>query len=363
MEIAREIGDRCGEGGAYGNLGIRYCSLGDCRKAIEYHEKHLKIAVEIGDRNGEGSSYHNIGYAYFSLEQFENAVGNFVSALNVFNSLRSLLKSKDCWKIKYREQLETTYTGLWRSFLIIGKVEKALFAAEQGRAQTLSDSLLIQFKLPTSLSPTIFDTEGPMSRLFAKLITPTVFLEIEGLTISIWFLSRGNKVVFRKGRLEGDRTEKDPIHALLQSSLEKIGAEDTVRCEDDTFDELDNEQPLSIEVQGEGVGKPPLPPLDNPVKPFNDAVIDPIVDMLGSQDNDLVIVPDGALCLTPWAAVIESIRIRTIPSLTCYQLILSVPEGHHKRKGALLVGNPCLNQLKKPEPALPCAQEEVEMIA
>ena len=85
--------------------------------------------------------------------------------------------------------------------------------------------------------------------------------------------------------------------------------------------------------------------------------------MLGPQDEELVIVPDGALCFTPWTAVIELIRIRIVPSLTSYQLILSVSKGHHKKRGALLVGNPCLNQLKKPEPDLPCAQEEVEMIA
>ena len=85
--------------------------------------------------------------------------------------------------------------------------------------------------------------------------------------------------------------------------------------------------------------------------------------MLESQDDELVIVPDGALCLTPWSAVIESIRIRIVPSLTSYQLILSVPEGHHRKKGTLLVGNPCLKELEKPFHDLPCAQEEVEMIA
>ena len=67
--------------------------------------------------------------------------------------------------------------------------------------------------------------------------------------------------------------------------------------------------------------------------------------------------------LLPWYAVFESIRIRIVPSLTSYQLILSAPEGHHKKKGALLVGNPCLKELKKPLDDLPCAQEEVEMIA
>ena len=71
---------------------------------------------------------------------------------------------------------------------------------------------------------------------------------------------------------------------------------------------------------------------------------------------------DGALCFTPWADVIESIRIRTVPSLTSYQLMSSVSEGHHKKTGALLVGNPCLNQLEKPLPDLPCTQEKVEII-
>ena len=103
--------------------------------------------------------------------------------------------------------------------------------------------------------------------------------------------------------------------------------------------------------------------LDNPFKPFYDAVIGPIVDLLGSQFDELVIVSDGALCFTPWAAIVESIRIRTVPSLTSYQLISSVPEGYHKKTGALLVGNPCLKDLEKPLPDLPCAQEEVEMIA
>ena len=363
LKLAIEIGDRDGEGRTYGNLGNAYQSLGDYQRAIEYLEKCLKIAKEIGNRREEAAFSHCVGNAYFFLEQYESAVDNFVSAVNVLDSLRSLLKTEDNWKIKYHEQHETTYTALWRSLLKIGKVDEALFAAEQGRAQTLSDNLLIQFKLPESLSAATFDTEGTISRFFTELITPTVFLGIEGLTINIWFLSRGNKVVFRKGRLPGDRREKDPIHALLLSSLQKIGTDRTVRCEDRTFNELDNEYLLSIEGQGEGVGKPPLLSLDTAFKPFYDAVIDPIVDILGPQDDDLVIVPDGALCFTPWAAVIESIRIRTVPSLTSYRLILSVPEGHHKKTGALLVGNPCLNQLKKPKPDLPCAQEEVEMIA
>ena len=363
LKIAIEIGDRRGEGTAYGNLGSTYRSLGVYRKAIEYREKHLKIAMEIGDQGGVGKTYQNIGSLYISHEEFENAVDNFVYAVNIFNSLRSLLKSKDNWKIRFRELHETAYTGLWMSLLAIGKVDEALSAAEQGRAQTLSDNLLIQYNLSASLSAATIKSKETIPCLFIELITPTIFLAIQGLTIYIWFLSRGNKVVFREGRVEGDRTEKDPLHTLLQSSLEKVGTKDTVRCEDRTFDERDDECPFSIGMRGDGVGKSQLPPSDNPFKPFYDAVIGPIVDMLGPQDDELLIVSDGVLSLIPWATVIESIRIRTVPSLTSYQLILSVSEGHHRKTGALLVGNPCLNQLKKPPPDLPCAQEEVETIA
>ncbi|XP_044171785.1 tetratricopeptide repeat protein 28-like, partial [Acropora millepora] len=362
LKIAIEIGDRGGEGGAYGNIGNTYQSLGDYRKAIEYHEKHLKIATEIGDRGGEGVAYGSLGNAYWSLET-ENAVDNFVSAVDVFNSLRCQLKSQDNWKINFREVHEKAYIALWVSLLRIKKIDEALFAVEQGRAQTLSDNLLIQYKLDASLSRATIDTKETISRLLTKISSPTLFLATTDFTTNIWFLRKGKKVRFRNSSLEGDKTEKDPLLALLKSSLEKIGAEDTKRCEDRTFDEIDNESSFSIKVRGEWVRKPPSPPLDNPFKPFYEAVIDPILDMLEPQDDELVIVPDGALCLTPWGAVFESIRIRIVPSLTSYQLILSVPEGHHKKKEALLVGNPCLKKLKKPLDDLPCAQEEVEMIA
>ena len=111
LKIAIEIGDRGGEGGAYGNLGRAYHSLGDYRKAIEYDETHLKIAVEIGNQLGEGIAYYSIGIDLSCLEEIENAVDNFLSAVDVFNSLRSLLYSQDNWKINFRQLHEEAYTA------------------------------------------------------------------------------------------------------------------------------------------------------------------------------------------------------------------------------------------------------------
>ena len=47
--IAREIGDRRGEGNALGSLGNAYGDLGQVEKAIEYFEDALAIGEEIKD--------------------------------------------------------------------------------------------------------------------------------------------------------------------------------------------------------------------------------------------------------------------------------------------------------------------------
>ncbi|XP_015767785.1 PREDICTED: tetratricopeptide repeat protein 28-like [Acropora digitifera] len=255
LKIAQEIGDRCGEAKAYGHLGNVYYSLGAYRKANKYHKKRLKIAQEIGDQEGEGNAYCNSGAAYFCLQQFENAADKFGCAVKAFNAMRSCLKAKDNCKISFRELHEAAYTGLWMSLLRIKKLDEALFAAERGRAQTLSDSLFIQYKLPASLSAAAIDPKEIISRLFTEVSLPTLFLAIEELTINIWFLSRGKKVTFRQGRLEGDRTENDPVRALLQSCLKKIQTEGSVRCEDRTLDELTRDCPSGREVREE-VKKP-----------------------------------------------------------------------------------------------------------
>ena len=70
LKFAKEMGDRAGEGEAYGNLSNPYESLVDYQQAFGYHIKHLKIAKEIGDRAIEGPTYGGlIVFAPFSAIQ------------------------------------------------------------------------------------------------------------------------------------------------------------------------------------------------------------------------------------------------------------------------------------------------------
>ena len=52
-----------------GNLGNAYDWLGDFNKAIEYHTQHLSIAKEVGDRVGEGKAYANLGTVLLHLNE------------------------------------------------------------------------------------------------------------------------------------------------------------------------------------------------------------------------------------------------------------------------------------------------------
>ena len=74
LTMAREVGDRLGEGAAYANLGSAYRSQRNFSKAIEYHTQDLAIAKDVGERSGEGRAYGNLGCAHRSQSDYAKAI-------------------------------------------------------------------------------------------------------------------------------------------------------------------------------------------------------------------------------------------------------------------------------------------------
>ena len=68
------MGDRSGQGTAFGNLGSCYESLGDFDEAITWHEKRLAAAGEAGDVAGQGRAYGALGNCYDSLGKHDEAI-------------------------------------------------------------------------------------------------------------------------------------------------------------------------------------------------------------------------------------------------------------------------------------------------
>lgn len=111
--------------------------------------------------------------------------------------------------------------------------------------------------------------------------------------------------------------------------------------------------------------------MTNALRKLHDIIVTPIADLV--EGDEIVFVPEGPLCLVPYAALVdsnlrylcESFRIRVLPSLTILKSITDCPKEFHVKTGALLVGDPCYKQVIHQEKLLsqlPGARKEVKMI-
>ncbi|XP_068727678.1 tetratricopeptide repeat protein 28-like [Montipora capricornis] len=394
LSIAKDVRDRLGEGNANGSLGCAYHSLGNFKRAIEYHEQNLSVAKEVGDRAGEGDACGNLGRAYCRMGELKNSLlfkeqhltisketenlvgqgmasynlglvhelsGSLCKALNFhrlsikhFNQTRRLLRSEDAWKISFRDTNQFAYTALWRALLKNGEVDEALFAAEQGRAQALTDILKVQFGVDEEVSSAV--ATETFSAIMKCLPLQTVFIALEGNTISFWLLRRESGIKFRQKEIENGSAD-----SLMASTLKQIGAGTVVRCENRSVHRQRND----FSSNREDVEETFLSVSDTNLQPLYDVLISPVADLL--EGDDLIFVPDGPFCLAPYSALSDSLIIRTVPSLTALKVISSAPNDFNSKSKALLVGDPCLKEITYGTGGpmykqLPFAEKEVDMI-
>ena len=375
LSIAKDLGDKAGEGCAYGNLGNAFDSLGDFKKAVEYHTLHLSIAKDVGDKAGEGCAYGNLGIAFQGLGDFNKAVDRYQASVKVFNGIRSVLQSRDEWKISFRNIHNPPYFGLYSVLLKQGKIKEALFAAEEGRAQALNDLMELEYASKSDQSGSR-DREEKKDDLLSCTTSSTAFLSIDSIDggINIWVLSKGKPVYHRKKELDyhvsknGARTWQ----SLIESAYINTGVRAEVRCENRSLDAFARTDVRPVERSPKKSSQPSVFK-GNPLVVLYNYIIAPIADLV--QGDELIVVPDGPLWLAPYAALLdrnskylcESFRIRLIPSLTSLKMIADCSSEYHSRNGALLVGDPYVADItdskgEKMLDQLPFAKKEVEMI-
>ncbi|CAH3166333.1 unnamed protein product [Porites evermanni] len=346
LKISKEVGDRAGEGKAYCNLGNAYDSLGDFQKAIEYHERHLKISKEVGDRAGEGRAYCNLGNAYDSLGDFQTAIYCYKNSVIAFDYIRGNLISNDEWKISLGSTYDNVNLRLWGLQFKQGKVVEALLTADHGRAQALND--LLEFKYGFKvLSREIGTFSATTPDILNYLPSDTAFIGINEEGIVLWVKEKGNEIKTRKTQI--DISVKTYFQSLLETALEKMGVRADVNCEDRSLrNPSDNKLAEKRSSQPRSHSSSFEP---KSLQTFYKVVMDPIRDLL--QGDEVVVVPQGPLCLAPYAAFIdlkskylcETFRIRLLPSLSTLRLIQNCPANWHSNTGALLVGDPWVQEV------------------
>ena len=366
LKISKGVGDRAGEGRVYGSLGNAYYSLGDVQKAIEYHERHLKISKQVGDRAGKGRAYCNLGKAYHSLGDFGKAFQHYKNGVRAFDDIRENLISNDELKISLGNTYNDINSRLWELQLTDGKVIGALLTADRGRAEALNDLLEFKYGLK-GLRPEIKSRFARPSDFASYLAPNTAFIGISEGGIVLWVNEKGKEIKTRRSKIDVSVTTY--FESLLETTRKEIGVRADVNCEDRSL-----KNPSDTKLAEERSSKPRSLSScfeTKSLQTFYSVVIDPIRDLL--HGDEVVIVPQGPLCLAPYAAFMdlkskylcETLRIRLLPSLSSLQLIQNCPANWHSKTGALLVGDPWVQEVvyegMTPE-QLEWAEKEVQMI-
>ena len=86
MEIAREIGNKHGEGTQIGNIGNVYLRQGQYEEAIQYYEQSNIIAKSIGDTRSLADNYANLGGTFIKLKRWEEAEENLIKSIDIFRA-------------------------------------------------------------------------------------------------------------------------------------------------------------------------------------------------------------------------------------------------------------------------------------
>ena len=357
LVISKESGNRAAEGITYDRLGNVYSRLGNFKVAVEYHKQSLSIAKELGDKFHEAESCHLLGHNYEWVGSLSEALDCYRSSVKTFDDIRALLQSKDMWKISFRNLHQCAYTSLWSTLVKTGETDEALYSAEQGRAQALIDVLKEKYGVDSSPSA-LPEPKETITCILNNLTTEIVFVALDENAISFWLLRRGKEILFKQKEIEPDSCK-----LLIDATLRDIAVGAQVMCEDRSMDEVCDDPPSNREA-AEETDRSPTSSV-NSLRQLYDVIIGPIADLL--EGDQLLLVPDGPFLLAPYSALIESIRITIVPSLTALRLIADAPEDFHSRSGALLVGDPCLEEVtnvfgKPIWKQLPFARKEVEMI-
>ena len=423
LNIAVELGDKGKEADAYLSIGRIHQYLCDPEKPKHYYDKSLIICKEIGDREGEKHAlrklrstllirgdlkqvmqlnnqslliskqshdhFHEVealiyqGHCLVECRFFSDAVLSYQSSVEKANSIRDWNVMEDWMKISIRQFFRIAYAALSATLLRLDKTEEALLTAEKGRAQALADLLETQYGFEVSHhghDSAEDSRQQTTSELFTCAPANTVFLAVSQNLINVWLLQDGKQVHFSQSNLAEDRSEDS--NSFLEETYQEVGVKRRVRCEDRSLDALRNKHGFTVQKptdlsllsfnktlrNSDKKASTTSPPVHRKLlSVLYDAVVAPVISHL--RGKELVIVPDGEFSLVPFGAVqdtesrylCESFSIRVIPSLTCLKMILDAPTDHHCKRGALVVGDPCVKEVGLFQ--LPGARKEAEKIA
>ena len=416
LAIKIEIGDRAGEGTSYGNLGVLFDSLGLYQKGKEYHEKALAIAIEIGERHSEAVTYNNLGNTFLSLgeydvaeeylekarlinsdigdnmvdftvlvsftrlklsqSKFQEAISYLFQCIEKYEKLQNFLKGNDEFKISLLEEHGTFPYKLFSKLLCdTGKPRDALYVEELGRARGLAEFMADKFSVENHISANPKSWLGIENIVNNESNCTCLYISYCGRDVLLWVLKTNGDIHLRESTVNEDTLRAElvvDVEGIFQKSALSFGILPKENCEDRS---LDDNVPISLPDDcRETLRDDDTKDTETSLRLCYKMIIAPVADLL--TEPEIIIVPDRCSYRVPFAALrdqpagkylSETHRIRIIPSLTTLRLIQDCPEDYHSQTGALVVGDPKVDEVLYMGRStniipLPCARKEAEMV-
>ena len=379
LAISKEIRSSKREVCVYVALGYFFFAQSKYDKAEEYVNKALALSEEIGYVKGQFLSLKNMAYIRMKEGKMQEAISYFLSGIEKCEEIRGSLRDNDQFKISFSDHNIRSYRDLINLLCEIGNPTEALYVSELSRARALADLMSARYSLENKISANRRTWTG-LEGVVAKECNRTcLYVSYCCCRVYLWILKagrvahfqeiKGNDLISREGlsqQLDGFFNFRNfgvsPEELCEDRSLHSFQPESN-KCEKDNHEgwRLGNETKAS---QG--------PKMNLPI--CYKLIIAPVAALL--EGPEIIIVPDRALYQIPFAALtdesgkylMQSFRIRIVPSLTTLKLIDESPADYHCHTGALIVGNPDVGEVHFKGwltniTRLPSAENEARIVA
>ena len=418
LAIAKEIGDKHGEAAVYSNFGRISHHLHDYEKAQEYHKKALAIYEEIGGRDGEVVEYASLGVCFQSLgvynvaekyikrailisknighnfnefsclcqlaqlklSQFnlKEAISYLFQCIGKFDTLRGFLKDNDQFKTSLLEKHGNfPYKLLSKLLSSTGKTRDALYVEELRRARGLADFMAAKYSVEELISGNPQSWHGIQTIITKETNCTCLYISVEKEHARYWILKASGAIHFSRKKVSLEkrvvtRLVPDLDHYFTES-FRSLGILLQQNCEDRSLDDTESMLP-HYDHDNRGLMRD-FDPKDfkTNLQSCYEIIIAPVAHLL--KEPEILIVPESCMYQVPFAAIsddggtylVDTFRIRVVPSLTTLKLIRDSSPDYHSQRGALIVGDPKVGEVllkgkRRIITSLQCARKEAEMI-
>ncbi|NJN74254.1 MAG: CHAT domain-containing protein [Limnothrix sp. RL_2_0] len=370
LALAKTLNSPSAQLQAYEGLAIAEYALKNYDQAVAGFQQALTLAESVGDRHAQARNWTGLGDAQFQRGESNAAVESLLMAVNLWEELRQDLGNADLSKVSLFETQESTYSTLQEVLIETGQTDKALAINERGRSRAFVE-LLNRGLAPQAANLSIDAPDIAQIQRIAKEQQSTLvsyaigrkIMEVRGnrrlvdSEILMWVVKPDGQIDLRRQSLDELLAQNISINDLIRGS----------RCFDDVVclgrSALNrNRSNISSRSGDAGVN------VDPNLQALHQLLIEPIADLLPSNDRDQVVfIPHRSLFLVPFAALqadngkylIEDHTIRTAPSIQALDLTHQKQQFTAKN-GITIIGNPTMPEGLK---QLPGTETEALAIA